>query len=179
MGKKVFRSLRGLAIGTVALALAPSSVFAQTDPTEDLPEVENAALIEATQACAAAQGDGAVEMAAIEARGWAERAMTDEQGETVDIPVRFFGRGASDALIVVPQAEGAPPVCIALGVVPQGEAAIPAIQSLFAETFGEGMVQGQQAIYGVDGTMIATNFETDEEQGLVAQIAVLPQQSGD
>lgn len=178
MGIAALRSFGSLAFAGAAFVLAPAA-HAQSDPTEELPSVGSAGLIDAAKDCSDANDGATVDLALLGERGWTELTITDDEGEELDLPVHFFNRAEGDPLIVVPLAEGAPAVCVATGIVAEGAAAVPAIQTAFADAFGEGMVQGEQAVYNHNGKMIATNFEEDEEQGFVAQIAVLEQQSGD
>ena len=160
------------------LAAAPAAAQGGVaDPTDNLPTVEVAEMLGAANTCLAATNATAVDVAVFTQDGWSQTALTGEDGLPLEVPVTFLNRAATDPLVIIPVAEGAPPVCVLAGVVAAGEAAVPAVQAAFAEAFGAGRSDGNEAVYTQGANVIALNFEEDDEQGFIAQVAVV--QPGD
>jgi len=172
------RRLCGAAPALLMLAAAPAAAQGgASDPTDNLPTVDVAEMLGAANTCLAATGSAAVDVGVFTQAGWNAAPLTDEDGEAIEVPVTFLTRAAGDPLVVIPVVEGAPPVCVLMGVVTAGQAAVPAVQAAFAEAFGAGQTDGDEAVYTQGAHMIALDFEEDDEQGFIAQAAVI--QPGD
>jgi len=168
-----FRAMLGLGLACTLAgpAVAQGDV---TDPTENLPHVEAAGLLAAASTCIAASNGDAVEVDRFVQDGWTKVELTGPDGAPLDLPVSFLSRAAGDPLVVIAAGEGAPPACMPMGVIAAGEAAV---QATFAEAFGPGQTDGDAAIYMQGANLIALEFEEDDEQGLIARVAVV--QPGD